>query len=87
MLPTATLTPQSAHVSGERPVVSVSMLTTPAERLKHFGQEDHVRYFGADARDRIRAAGFTVEDFTAVEPLVMRYGLSRGGKIFVCRPI
>jgi len=38
-------------------------------------------------RDRIRAAGFALEDFTAVEPLVSRHGLSRGGKIFVCRPI
>lgn len=61
-------------------------VTTPAERIKHFGQEDHVRYFGADARDRMRAAGFFVEDFTAVEPLVSRHALSRGGKIFVCRP-
>lgn len=58
---------------------------SPAERLLHFGQEDHVRYFGRDVRTRIRAAGFSLEEFTAEEPLVHRYGLFRGEKVFVAR--
>jgi SAM-dependent methyltransferase len=57
---------------------------TPADRLRHFGQEDHVRYYGADVRDRIRAAGFEIEEYTAVEPAVQRYGLVRGEKLFLC---
>jgi hypothetical protein len=57
----------------------------PANRLLHFGQEDHVRYFGRDVRARIQAAGFTLEEFTAEEPLVHLHGLVRGEKVFVAR--
>lgn len=57
---------------------------SPNERLLYFGQHDHVRYFGRDARMRLGSAGFRVEEFTAVEPDVSRYGLSRGEKVFVC---
>lgn len=56
---------------------------TPAERVLHFGQSDHVRYFGADLRDRIRAAGFDLREFSAEEPDVHRHGLIRGEKIFI----
>jgi len=31
------------------------------ERLRVFGQEDHVRRYGPDYVDRLREAGFTVE--------------------------
>ena len=58
-------------------------MTTPEERLLHFEQSDHVRYYGADIRDRIRAAGFALGEFTAVEPFVSRHSLWRGEKIFV----
>lgn len=58
---------------------------TPAERLLHFGQHDHARFFGRDARNRLAAPGFVVEEYTAVEPHVSRYGLSRGEKVFICR--
>ena len=57
----------------------------PSERLLYFGQHDHARFFGSDARLRLAAPGFAVEEFTAVEPNVSRYGLSRGEKIFLCR--
>jgi len=40
-------------------------VTTPEERKRHYGQADHVRYYGADVRGRIRAAGFQLEEFTA----------------------
>lgn len=55
------------------------------ERVLHFGQRDHVRFFGADVRDAIRAAGFALEEVTAVEPDVRRYGLIRGEKLFLGR--
>ena len=59
--------------------------TSAEERLLYFGQHDHARYFGRDARQRLAAPGFLVEEFTAVEPSVSRYGLARGEKIFLCR--
>lgn len=35
-------------------------LTDPAERLRRFGQEDHVRIFGDDTEALLRGVGFTV---------------------------
>ncbi|MBN2214106.1 MAG: methyltransferase domain-containing protein [Bacteroidales bacterium] len=34
-------------------------ITDPKEREKHFRQKDHLRLYGADYPDRIKAAGFT----------------------------
>jgi SAM-dependent methyltransferase len=59
--------------------------STPTDRLLYFGQHDHARYFGRDARARLAAPGFEVKEFTAVEPNVSRFGLTRGEKIFLCR--
>lgn len=61
---------------------SASVLTE-ADRVLQFGQHDHLRYYGADIRDRIRAAGFALSEFTAEEPYVSRHALSRGSKIFI----
>lgn len=36
-------------------------VTSPEDRLRVFGQSDHVRIYGLDFMDRLRAAGFTVE--------------------------
>lgn len=40
-------------------------ITAPQDREKHFGQYDHVRFHGTDYPDRLRDAGFIVdnEDF------------------------
>lgn len=35
-------------------------IVSPEERQKHFGQSDHVRYYGEDIRERLEAAGFRV---------------------------
>ena len=40
-------------------------ITEPNDREIYFGQEDHVRYFGSDFRDRVRRAGFGLDEFTA----------------------
>jgi SAM-dependent methyltransferase len=58
-------------------------ITTGPERLVHFGQADHVRVYGRDLRDRIRNAGFTLTEYTAVEPDVLTYGLVRGETLFI----
>ena len=60
-------------------------ITTPEDRALYFGQHDHVRFYGADFRDRVRKAGFTLTEFTAFEPFVSRHGLIRGEKIFLAR--
>jgi hypothetical protein len=56
---------------------------TPEERKHHYGQSDHIRYYGADVRDRIRAAGFALEEFTAEGEDVLTYALQRGEKVFI----
>jgi SAM-dependent methyltransferase len=40
-------------------------IVTPAERMKFFGQADHVRRYGEDFPGRLREAGFTVEVVSA----------------------
>ena len=53
-------------------------------RMLHFGQEDHVRFYGRDFRDRIAAGGFTLmNEVTATGDAVIRHGLVRGEKVFV----
>lgn len=58
-------------------------ITTPEARLVHYGQADHVRFFGRDVRDRIRAAGFSLEEFSAPGADIVRYGLGLGDTIFI----
>lgn len=64
-------------------------IVEPKERLKHFGQDDHVRIYGYDYVDRLREAGFDVESI-CVDDLVGnseagRMGLtSASGEIYYC---
>lgn len=66
-----------------------SSLVDPKERLKAFGQEDHLRRYGPDYVERLRDAGFTVE-VTKVSDLVdksdaVTLGLtSDSGDIYYC---
>ncbi|TIX95984.1 MAG: methyltransferase domain-containing protein [Mesorhizobium sp.] len=64
-------------------------VTTPESRIEKFGQMDHVRLYGFDIEDRLKAAGFNVEMITArdFDPRdVGRYGLNHltTGELFVC---
>ena len=54
-------------------------------RELHFGQRDHVRYYGRDFRDRVQAAGFALEELTCSGEEAVDHGLTRGERIFVCR--
>lgn len=64
-------------------------ITSPEEKAKHFGQYDHVRIYGKDYFDRLRKAGFTVEelDYSAnlSQDAVNRYCLTKGEILPVCR--
>ena len=54
-------------------------------RILHFGWAGHRRWYGADLRERIRAAGFGLEEFTAGGADAVRYSLARGQTIFLAR--
>jgi SAM-dependent methyltransferase len=53
------------------------------DRTLHFGQEDHVRYYGADIRERIRNAGFSLREFSSSGAECARYALMPGERIFL----
>ena len=83
--PGGTLIAMFPIVEGWGETFEDSSKTSADDRLLYFGQHDHVRFFGRDARTRLAAPGFLIEEYTAVEPNVSRYGLTRGEKIFLCR--
>jgi SAM-dependent methyltransferase len=65
-------------------------ITEPSERLRIFGQEDHVRRYGLDYIDRLREAGFkvtttSVSDLvTKDDALVMGLTNRESGEIYHC---
>lgn len=61
-----------------------SSIVSDADRLIHFGQEDHVRYYGRDLRDRLRGAGFNLREWVSKEPYVFKNALRRGERVFLC---
>ncbi|MFK7944068.1 MAG: methyltransferase domain-containing protein [Paracoccaceae bacterium] len=58
-------------------------LTTPEARALHYGDADHLRWYGRDIRSRMQAPGFAVSEFTALEPEASIHALHRGEKVFV----
>jgi SAM-dependent methyltransferase len=77
------LVPINAEKTFEDPSI-----VEPKERLKAFGNEDHVRKYGPDYIDRLREAGFEVQitkcsDLATPEEMI-KMGLSAQGKIFYC---
>lgn len=58
-------------------------LVAEDERRLHYGDPTHLRFYGRDVRDRIRAAGFDLHEYVAVEPDVSTHALHRGERIFV----
>lgn len=59
-------------------------VATPLERTLHFGQHDHVRWYGRDIRERLASAGFSIREYTATGEAAVRHGLLAGEKVFVC---
>lgn len=47
-------------LADNKPTYEDNSITTPKERKKHFGQWDHVRYYGTDISERFQEAGFEV---------------------------
>jgi len=63
-------------------------ITTPEERLKAFGQGDHVRWYGRDYKNRLEKAGFkvTADDFVRKfsDEELFRFGLDKTELIYRC---
>jgi ubiquinone/menaquinone biosynthesis C-methylase UbiE len=64
-------------------------IVDPAERLRVFGQSDHVRMYGTDYIERLREAGFTVSVSYLSEIVdkkdLVRMGLTaESGEVFYC---
>ncbi|WP_413708776.1 class I SAM-dependent methyltransferase [Rhizobium sp. Rhizsp82] len=51
------------------------------------GQTDHLRYYGADFRQRLMSAGFLLTEHVAHEPQVSKYSLIRGETLFVAKKV
>lgn len=60
--------------------------TSEDDRVRHYRQNDHVRLYGRDFRQRVQESGLNLEEHTAFGHEVGRYGLEAGEKIFICRP-
>ncbi len=79
------LTPYRAEVS----TYEDPRITAPIDRMVAFGQQDHVRIYGADLADRLREAGFEVSDRTPAdlfdESVVSRSELDPDEHLFLCR--
>jgi hypothetical protein len=63
-------------------------ITDPEERLRLFGQRDHVRRYGPDVLHRMQEAGFAVEEITTEEATsedeARRMGLMKGDRVYIC---
>jgi hypothetical protein len=77
-------TPIAGDTTHEVPTVQ-----TPTDRLRHFGQRDHVRVYGRDYGDRLSSAGFDVhvDDYvrTLNSAVVVSYGLDVNEDVYFCR--
>ena len=81
------LVPITAEKTFEDPTIE-----DPKERLRLFGQEDHVRRYGPDYAERLGQAGFLVECIRPSAflspPEIADMALTKaGGDIYLCRPM
>lgn len=75
-------------IMGERTFEDFSIID-PDERLKVFGQEDHVRIYGRDFVDRLKKGGFEVKVIAPSDFLnndeILQMGISaESGEIYYC---
>ncbi|TAE08743.1 MAG: class I SAM-dependent methyltransferase [Bacteroidetes bacterium] len=64
-------------------------ITSPADRFKHFGQEDHVRMYGNDYAIRLASSGLVVDANTFAQQLtpekIRQFGLPANEILYVCK--
>ena len=71
----------------DRDTYEDSTIVAPQERLRAFGQEDHVRYYGRDIVDRLINAGFQVQVQHAGDmekDVVEKYRFNQDELMFLC---
>ena len=62
------------------------LIQTPEERLKHFGQSDHVRIYSVQGlQNRLSLAGFQVEIREYIEPADNKYGFKEKEYILLAK--
>ena len=63
---------------------------TPEQRQERYGQNDHVRIYGDDFEERLRASGFVVGSHTAGDMFddseLDRFNIPSRDRIWTCRP-
>ncbi len=75
-------------ITADRTIEDFSIVD-PSERLRVFGQGDHVRRYGTDYIDRLRESGFTVK-VSSVSDLFEKHDIERmgltpaSGEIYYC---
>lgn len=57
---------------------------TEKERLKKFGQKDHLRLYGTDYKERLEKCGFEVELIHFSNEIIERYGLDKNEDLYIC---
>ena len=64
-------------------------ITSPEDKLKVFGHDDHVRIYGKDYQTRLEDSGFIVNPdnyiFTLNKNDIYKYSLKEGELIYHCR--
>lgn len=64
-------------------------VTDPQERLRLFGQDDHLRVYGADFKDKLESVGFSVTNLSTKDLKLgnaKRYGVPKGYYLPYCTP-
>jgi len=72
----------------DRPTYENKNAVTPQQRIECYGQEDHVRLYGIDARARLESFNFHVKEYIAKEIVskeeIETYGFIAEDRVFVC---
>jgi len=70
------------------PTLEGAHISDPSERKRLFGQEDHIRYYGDDYRQRLESQGFhvCVDSFAKGYSMTdaTRYGICTDEDIYYC---
>lgn len=81
----------SVPICLEQDTYENSLIKTKAERIKYFGQEDHVRLYGKDIIKRIEQYGFNVRMILCSENIDekdwKKMGLIKDDRVFLCEKI
>lgn len=75
---------RSRHETFEDPNIN-----TPEDRLRFYGEPDHMRFYGLDYKDKLEKAGFLVKVDNYVKELesdlIKKYGLDVNEDIYFCQ--